>query len=135
MSDENIHVLQPADWPRPKGYSNGMMARGRVVVVAGQVGWDNTGVFRSSTTAGQARQALENVVAVLAAGGAKPEHIMSMNWYVTDLDEYRSQRAEIGAHYRAIIGKHFPAMTLVQVAGLLERDARVEIEALAIVPD
>jgi enamine deaminase RidA (YjgF/YER057c/UK114 family) len=135
MTDETIHVLQPADWPRPKGYSHGMAGRGRIVVVAGQVGRDNTGVFRSSTTAGQAKQALENIVAVLAAGGAKPEHILRMNWYVTHLDEYRSQRAEIGAHYRAIIGKHFPAMTLVQVAGLLERDARVEIEALAVVPE
>jgi enamine deaminase RidA (YjgF/YER057c/UK114 family) len=135
MTEHSIETLQPAGWPRPQGYSNGMAARGRLVVVAGQVGWDSVGVFRSSTTAGQTRQALENVVAVLATGGARPEHILRMNWCVTDLDEYRAQRSEIGGHYRAIIGKHFPAMTLVQVAGLLERDARVEIEVLAVVPD
>ena len=135
MTDPRIQILQPPGWPRPQGYSNGMAASGRLVAVAGQVGWDSQGIFRSSTTAGQARQALENVVAVLEQAGAKPEHILRMNWYVTDLDEFRAQRAEIGAHYRATIGKHFPAMTLVQVAGLLEREARVEIEVLAVIPD
>jgi enamine deaminase RidA (YjgF/YER057c/UK114 family) len=128
-------VLQPPGWARPKGYANGVAVRGRQVFVAGMIGWDGQGQFHTDELAGQVRQALHNVVAVLAEAGAKPEHIARMTWYVTDKREYLRQAREIGAIYRAVIGSFSVAMTAVQVAALIEDRAKVEIEATAVVPD
>jgi enamine deaminase RidA (YjgF/YER057c/UK114 family) len=134
MNDVGVKTLLPDGWPRPVGYSNGVAASGRWVFVAGQVGWDTSGAFADGLVA-QVRQALENVVAVLRAGGAEPRHLVRLTWYVLDREAYRSSRAEIGRVYREVIGPSYPAMTLVQVAGLLEDRALVEIEATAVVAD
>jgi enamine deaminase RidA (YjgF/YER057c/UK114 family) len=128
-------VLLPGGWPRPKGYSNGMAARGTQIYVAGQIGWDAGGKFSSARLADQVHQALLNVVAVLAEAGATPAHIVRLTWYVTSRDEYHEQLADIGAAYRAAMGRHFPPMSVVQVVALMEKEARVEIEATAVVPD
>jgi enamine deaminase RidA (YjgF/YER057c/UK114 family) len=128
-------VLLPTGWPRPKGYANGVTARGRLVFVAGMVGWDEHGVFHSDDFAAQARQALANVVAVLREGGARPEHIVRMTWYVTDKREYLAALREVGRAYRELIGAYNAAMTAVQVTALIEDRAKVEIEATAVVPD
>jgi enamine deaminase RidA (YjgF/YER057c/UK114 family) len=130
-----MQALQPPGWKRPKGYANGIAARGTLVFVAGQVGWDESETFRTGDLAGQVRQALENVVAILAEGGAKPAHIVRMTWYLADKDEYNARLKDIGNAYREIIGMHFPVMTAVQVAGFVEPGAKVEIEATAVVPD
>jgi enamine deaminase RidA (YjgF/YER057c/UK114 family) len=127
-------TLQPPDWPQPKGYANGIKARGEMVFTGGMVGWDEHGKFPKGFVA-QTRQALVNVAAVLAAGGATPEHIVRMTWYVVDLGEYRSALPQIGAAYRDIMGRHYPAMALVEVKGLVEPEARLEIEATAVIPD
>jgi len=132
MSD----VILPDGWPRPSGYANGVAARGRVVAVAGQVGWDPlTSQFASADFAVQAAQALRNVVAVLEAGGARPEHLVRVTWYVTDRSEYLAATKAVGRAWRETVGAHYPAMTLVVVAALLEEGAKVEIEATAVVPD
>ena len=128
-------ILQPPAWARPKGYANGVAARGTVVSVAGMIGWDAEERFASDRLADQARQALANVVAVLAEAGARPEHIVRMTWYVTDKREYLREAREIGAIYRAVIGSFDVAMTAVQVAALIEDRAKVEIEVTAVVPD
>ena len=128
-------VLQPPGWARPKGYANGVAVRGRQIYVAGMIGWDGQGQFHTDDMAGQVRQALHNVVAVLAEAGAKPEHIVRMTWYVTDKREYLREAREIGAIYRAVIGSFSVAMTAVQVAALIEDRAKVEIEVTAVVPD
>jgi enamine deaminase RidA (YjgF/YER057c/UK114 family) len=128
-------VLQPPGWARPKGYANGVAVRGRQVYVAGMIGWDGHGQFHTDELSGQVRQALHNVVAVLAEAGAKPEHIVRMTWYVTDKREYLREAREIGAIYRAVIGSFSVAMTAVQVAALIEDRAKVEIEVTAVVPD
>ena len=134
LKDSGTHtMLQPVGWPKPKGYANGIKAHGTFVFVAGMVGWDVHGRFAEGLAA-QARQALENIVAVLAEGGARPEHIVRMTWFVRDLNEYRNAQAELGAAYRAVIGRHFPAMSAVEVSGLVEPQARLEIEATAVVP-
>jgi enamine deaminase RidA (YjgF/YER057c/UK114 family) len=130
-----MDILHPPGWPRAKGYSNGVAASGRTVCVSGMVGWDAQGRFQTDDFVGQARQALENIVAVLAEAGAGPEHIVRMTWYVLDKREYLAAGAALGAAYRDVIGRHYPAMSAVQVAGLMEDRARVEIEATAIVPD
>ncbi len=130
-----MEILQPEGWPRPRGYANGIAASGKMVFVSGMVGWDADGVFHTDDLAGQVRQALENIVAVLAAGGARPEHIVRMTWYVLDKKEYVAAYPQIGAAYRELIGRHFPAMSAVQVAGLVEDRARVEIEVTAAVPE
>ncbi|WP_348699963.1 RidA family protein [Duganella fentianensis] len=130
-----MEFLQPPGWARPRGYSNGVAASGRMVFVSGMIGWDGQGVFHSDDFAAQVRQALLNVVAVLAEADARPEHIVRMTWYVVDKREYVAAYKEIGVAYREIIGKHFPAMTAVQVAGLVEDRARVEIEVTAVVRD
>ena len=129
-----MEILQPPHWARPRGYSNGVAASGRTVCVSGMIGWDGQGVFHTDDFAGQARQALENVVAVLAEADARPEHIVRMTWYVIDRKEYVAAYKEVGAAYRDVIGAHYPAMTAVQVAGMVEDRARVEIEVTAIVP-
>lgn len=128
-----MEFLQPPGWARPRGYSNGVAASGRMVFVSGMIGWDGQGVFHSDDFAAQVRQALLNVVAVLAEADARPEHIVRMTWYVVDKREYVAAYKEIGVAYREIIGKHFPAMTAVQVAGLVEDRARVEIEVTALI--
>ncbi|NHZ41052.1 MULTISPECIES: RidA family protein [Massilia] len=129
-----MDFLQPEGWARARGYSNGVAASGRTVCVSGMIGWDGQGVFHTDDFAGQVRQALQNVVDVLAEAGARPEHIVRMTWYVLDKHEYLGAHKEVGAAYRDVIGRHFPAMTAVQVAGLIEDRARVEIEVTAIVP-
>jgi len=130
-----MEILQPPGWPRPRGYANGVAARGRLVFVSGMIGWNAHGEFESDDFAGQARQALLNVVAVLREAGARPEHIVRMTWYVVDKREYLAASAALGAAYREIIGAHYPAMTAVEVRALIEDRARVEIEATAVVPD
>ncbi len=130
-----MHFLQPPGWARPKGYSNGIAATGRTVCISGMIGWDSQGKFHTDDFAGQVRQALRNIVEVLAEAKAAPEHIVRMTWYVVDKKEYITAYKEIGIAYREIIGRHFPAMTAVQVVALIEDDARVEIEVTAVVPE
>jgi enamine deaminase RidA (YjgF/YER057c/UK114 family) len=130
-----MDILQPAGWPRPKGYANGVAARGRQIFVSGMIGWDAEGRFHSDDFVAQSRQALENIVAVLKEAGAGPQHIVRMTWYVLDRREYLDAGAALGAAYRDVIGRHYPAMSAVQVAGLMEERARVEIEVTAVVPE
>jgi enamine deaminase RidA (YjgF/YER057c/UK114 family) len=134
MEERAMNVLQPPGWAEPRGYANGIVAEGRVVFVAGQIGWNADNVFETDDFAGQVRQALANVVAVLAEAGGTPRDIVRMTWYITDKREYRAALHEVGRAYRAVIGAHYPAMTLVQVAALLEDRAKVEIEATAVLP-
>ena len=129
-----MQMLNPAGWKRPKGYSNAISASGRMVFVAGQVGWDSNEVFQSDDLVGQVRQSLTNIVAILAEAGAGPEHIVRMNWYLEDKEEYNARLGEIGEAYRDLIGRHFPAMTALQVAGFVEVGAKVEIEVTAMLP-
>ena len=130
-----VQFLQPEGWPRPSGYSNGVLTQGRQVFIAGQVGWNpRSGKFESASVADQAAQALKNVLAVLAQAGGRPEHIVRMTWYLTSRNEYLAHLEEIGTAYREIMGKHFPAMTAVEVSALIERQANVEIEATAVIP-
>jgi enamine deaminase RidA (YjgF/YER057c/UK114 family) len=127
--------IEPEGWAKPVGYANGMTATGRVVVTAGQIGWDPiSGTFASDDFAAQTAQALRNVVAVLRAGGAGPEHLVRLTWYVTSRNEYAAARRAVGAAYREIIGRHYPAMTVIVVSALFEERAKVEIEATAVVP-
>ena len=128
-----MRVLQPAGWPRPKGYANGIVAEGRQVYVAGQIGWDEQQQF-PSTLAAQVRQTLKNIVAVLREADARPEHVVRLTWYVTSRDEYHAELQQIGAAYREIMGRHFPTMAVMQVVALMEANAKVEIEATAVVP-
>lgn len=130
-----IEILQPPGWPRPRGYSNGVAARGRQVFVSGMIGWNARGEFESDDFAAQARQALRNVVEVLREARARPEHIVRMTWYVVDRREYLAAARALGAAYREVIGEHYPAMTAVEVRALIEERARVEIEVTAVVPD
>ena len=130
-----MKALLPPGWPRPKGYSNGISASGRLIVTAGVVGWDETETFVSNTLAGQFAQALRNIVAILTEDGAGPEHIVRMTCYVTDIDAYRASLADIGAAWKDIIGKHYPAMALVAVTALVEPQALIEIEATAVIPE
>ena len=130
-----MKILQPPGWAQPRGYSNGVAASGRHVFVAGQVGWDDQCRFQTDDFAGQVRQALKNVVAVLAEAGARPEHIVRMTWYVTSKAEYLASGKVVGAAYREIIGRHFPPMTAVEVSALIEDRAKVEIEVTAVVPE
>ena len=130
-----MKILQPPNWPRPKGYSNGISARGRMIFTAGIVGWDENESFPEYTLHGQFAQALMNTLEILAADGAGPQHIVRMTVYVIDRNEYLSERDEIGAAWREIMGKNYPAMALVEVKGLVESAAKVEIETTAVVPD
>jgi enamine deaminase RidA (YjgF/YER057c/UK114 family) len=127
--------LLPPGWPRPKGYSNGYCASGRLVVTAGVVGWNAREEFVAADFAGQFAQALRNVVAIIAEGGAGPEHLVRMTCYVTSIDAYTASLAEIGAAWKEIVGRHYPAMALVEVVRLVESKAMVEIEATAVVPE
>jgi enamine deaminase RidA (YjgF/YER057c/UK114 family) len=130
-----MKALHPPGWPRPKGYSNGISARGRMIFTAGVVGWNEEESFVAQDMVGQLRQILVNTLAILAEDGAGPEHIVRMTWYVTDRSEYIANIREIGAVYRELFGKHFPAMAVVQVAALVEPAARIEIETTAMVPE
>ncbi|QQO12670.1 RidA family protein [Bradyrhizobium diazoefficiens] len=129
----SLPVLQPSGWPQPKGYANGIIAGGRLIVTGGVVGWDIAGRFAGGFVA-QVRQTLENIVAILAEGGARPDHLVRLTWYVVDMDEYVSNLEPLGKIYRDVIGAHYPSMALVQVVRLVESSARLEIEATAIVP-
>ena len=128
-------VLHPKNWKPALGYSNGMAARGRLVVTGGIIGWNADQVFESDDFAGQAAQVLRSIVEVLACAGARPEHLVRLTWYVTDKHEYLASLKELGRAYRETIGRHYPAMALVQVVALVEDRAKVEIEATAVVPD
>ncbi len=128
------HIVQPRGWVRPKGYSNGILAEGKMLFVAGQVGWNEREQFESDDFVRQTEQALKNIVAVLTEGGARPEHIVRMTWYVTEKSEYLDRLAEIGKVYKSVIGAVYPAMSLVQIAGLVEAGAKLEIEATAVIP-
>ncbi|BBC01334.1 enamine deaminase RidA (YjgF/YER057c/UK114 family) [Bradyrhizobium japonicum] len=130
-----IEILQPEGWAKPIGYANGMAARGKQLFIAGQIGWNGQCVFETDDLVAQIGQTLRNIVAVAAAGGAGPEHIVSMTWYLLDRKEYSARLKEIGTVYRDVIGRRFPAMTAIQVAGLIEDRAKVEIQAIAVVPD
>lgn len=129
-----MKILNPAEWAKPKGYANGIAVEGRMVFVAGQIGWTAEARFESDDLIDQTRQALRNIVRVLAEAGARPEHIVRLTWYVTDKRDYMARNADLGKVYREILGRHYPAMTLVQVAALLEDRAKVEIEATAVIP-
>jgi enamine deaminase RidA (YjgF/YER057c/UK114 family) len=130
-----MKILQPSKWARPRGYSNGVAAKGQTIYVSGMIGWDSSCKVVSKDFVGQTRQALKNIVEVLAEAKAKPEHIVRMTWYVVDGKEYLGASKEIGKVYREIMGGHYPAMTAVQVASLMEDDARVEIEVTAVIPE
>lgn len=130
-----MQVLQPPHWPRPKGYANGVAVRGRMVFVAGMIGWDAEGRFPSDDFGDQVRQALKNVVEVLQEAGAKPEHIVRMTWYVTDKREYIASAKAVGQAYRELIASYNAAMTAVEVSALIEDQAKVEIEVTAVIPE
>jgi len=129
-----FQILLPDGWPQPRGYSNGVIAEGRQIYIAGQIGWDREGRFASPHMAAQVRQALQNIVAILTEASAGPEHIVRLTWYVTSRDEYHAELKDIGAAYRAVMGKSFPPMSVVQVVALMESQAKVEIEATAVIP-
>jgi len=130
-----MEILEPANWKRPKGYSNGVVAKGRTIFLSGMIGWDANGKLVSKDFVEQVRQTLKNILHVLAEVKAKPEHIVRMNWYVVDKKEYIGAYKELGTVYREIIGRHYPAMTAVHVMGLIEDEARVEIEVTAVLPE
>lgn len=129
-----VKTIQPEGWPRPSGYANAVVAEGRMVFVAGQVGWDSSGTFASDDFVAQAHQALTNVAVLLQAAGAAPEHLVRMTWYVTDKREYLTRLRELGEVYRQVLGRNYPAMTAIEVAGLVEEGAKVEIECTAVLP-
>jgi enamine deaminase RidA (YjgF/YER057c/UK114 family) len=133
VSTPGPQVLQPSGWPMPKGYANGMIADGRIIVTGGVIGWDIQGHLPADFTA-QVRQTLSSIAAILAEGGARPEHLVRLTWYVVDMEEYLANLKVLGQIYRDIFGTHYPAMALVQVVRLVEKAARVEIEATAVVP-
>ena len=127
-------TLNPPGWPQPRGYANGVKARGEMVFVGGMIGWDTNGVLPKGFVA-QTKQLLENIVAVLKEGGAGPEHVVRMTWYVTDIEQYRNSLPDLGKVYREVMGRNFGAMALVQVMSLVEKDALLEIETTAVIPD
>ena len=132
--DGRSRVLQPPGWMRPRGYANGIVASGRLVFISGQIGWDGDGRFHTTDFVAQVRQALRNILTILAEADGRPEHITRLTWYILDKQEYLACSKDLGAAYQEIMGDHYPAMTVVEVAGLLEDQARVEIEATAVVP-
>lgn len=130
-----IRILQPRDWPRPRGYANGVSARGRQVYVAGQIGWNERGELAGADLVTQARRALQNIVAVLETDAARPEHLVRLTWYVVNRQAYLDAATPLGEAYREVIGSHYPAMSVLEVSALMEPGAVVEIEATAVVPD
>ena len=133
MNENDFDILQPKEWPAPKGYANGIAAEGRQVFIAGQIGWNEQCKLVSDDFVAQVGQALSNIVRVLAEAGGEPHHLVRLTWYLTDRAEYVACQKEIGEAYRRVLGRHFPAMTAVVVAGLLEAGAKVEIEATAVI--
>jgi enamine deaminase RidA (YjgF/YER057c/UK114 family) len=129
-----MQILQPPAWARAKGFSNGIAASGKLVFIAGQVGWTGQGQWKERSFAGQFRQTIQNILEVLEQAKGKPEHIVRLTWYVLDRDEYLASLKEVGAAYRELMGRHYPTMAVVQVSGLVERNARLEIEATAVIP-
>lgn len=129
-----MRVLQPQGWPRPRGYSNGIEAEGRIVFVAGQIGWDEAGVFRSADFGAQFRQALANTLAVLKEAGAGPQHVARMTWFITSRDDYTASLAQLGEAWKDLMGRNYPAMAVIIVSGLVEKEAKIEIETTAVVP-
>jgi len=129
-----MQILQPPSWARAKGFANGIVASGKLVFIAGQVGWTGQGEWKEKSFAGQFRQTLRNILDVLAEAKGKPEHIVRLTWYVLDRDEYLASLKEVGAAYRELMGRHYPTMAVVQVSGLVEREAKLEIEATAVIP-
>jgi len=129
-----MQILQPPGWARPKGFSNGIAASGKLVFVAGQVGWTGEGKWEARDFAGQFRQVLKNILSVLKEANGGPEHIVRLTWYVIDKQEYLASLREVGAAYRELMGRHYPTMAVVQVSGLIENEARLEIEATAVIP-
>jgi len=134
MNETEFDILQPKNWPAPKGYANGVAAEGRQIFIAGQIGWNEKAKLVSNDLVAQVKQALSNIVQVLAQAGGEPRHLVRLTWYLTDKAEYVARQKEIGQAYRRMIGRHFPAMSAVIVAGLLEDGAIVEIEATAVIP-
>jgi enamine deaminase RidA (YjgF/YER057c/UK114 family) len=130
-----MQVLQPPGWARAKGFSNGIAAQGKLVFIAGQIGWTGQGEWLAKSFAGQFRQALQNVLAVLQQAQGRPEHLVRLTWYVLDKQEYLASLNEVGAAYRELMGRHYPTMAVVQVSGLVEDEARLEIEATAVIPE
>ena len=130
-----MQILKPPGWARPKGFSNGISAKGTLVFISGQIGWTGEGKWEAQDFAGQFRQTLKNIIEVLAQAGGRPQHIVRLTWYVLDKNEYLKSLKEVGAHYRELMGKHYPAMAVLQVGGLVEGGARLEIEATAVVPE
>jgi len=128
-------ILQPPGWARAKGFSNGISCSGKLVFIAGQIGWSGQGVWEARDFAGQFRQAVKNIISVLHEAGGKPEHIVRLTWYVLDKKEYLGALGDVGAAYRELMGKHYPTMAVVQVGGLVEDQARLEIEATAVIPE
>ena len=132
--DERVQILQPDGWRRPRGYANGIVASGRLVFISGQIGWDGQCRFHTSDFMAQVRQALQNILTILAEVDGRPEHITRLTWYIVDKQEYLACSKDLGPVYQELMGNHYPVMTVVEVAGLLEEQARVEIEATAVVP-
>ena len=130
-----MQILQPPGWAKAKGFSNGIAAKGKLVFIAGQVGWTGEGKWQARDFAGQFRQALENIISVLKEANGEPQHIVRLTWYVLDKKEYLGALKEVGAAYRQLMGRHYPAMAVVQVGGLVEDEARLEIEATAVIPE
>ena len=130
-----LQTLQPPSWAKPRGFANGIAASGKLVFIAGQVGWTGEGKWEARDFAGQFKQTLKNILEVLAQAGGKPQHIVRLTWYVLDKQEYLSSLKDVGIAYRAVMGRHFPTMAVVQVSGLIEPEARLEIEATAVIPE
>jgi enamine deaminase RidA (YjgF/YER057c/UK114 family) len=130
-----MQILQPPGWARPKGFSNGISCQGRLVFIGGQIGWSGQGKWLDRSFAGQFRQALKNILDILAQAGGKPEHLVRLTWYVLDKNEYLASLKELGVAYRELMGRHYPTMAVVQVSGLVEDAARLEIEATAVIPE
>jgi len=130
-----MQILQPPGWARPKGFSNGISCQGRLVFIGGQIGWSGQGEWLDRSFAGQFRQALKNILDILAQAGGRPEHLVRLTWYVLDTKEYLTSLQELGAAYRELMGRHYPTMAVVQVSGLVEDAARLEIEATAVIPE
>jgi enamine deaminase RidA (YjgF/YER057c/UK114 family) len=131
----SMQILQPPGWAKAKGFSNGIAARGKLVFIAGQVGWTGEGKWQAHDFAGQFRQALQNIISVLKEANGEPQHIVRLTWYVLDKKEYLGSLREVGLAYRQLMGRHYPAMAVVQVGGLVEDEARLEIEATAVIPE
>ena len=130
-----MQTLQPPSWAKPRGFANGIAASGKLVFIAGQIGWTGEGKWETKDFAGQFRQTLQNIIEVLAQAGGKPQHIVRLTWYVLDKQEYLAALKDVGVGYRALMGRHFPTMAVVQVGGLIEPEARLEIEATAVIPE